>query len=74
MAGDDIHAVIEALVAEEHELWDAESAGTATDGDRERLKQVRVDLDRYWDLLRRRRANPNAEGLRSDATVENYLQ
>ncbi|MES1247093.1 MAG: DUF2630 family protein [Actinomycetota bacterium] len=74
MADDDIHTTIEALVAEEHALWAAESDGTATDADRERLRKLKVELDRYWDLLRRRRANPNADGLRPEGTVENYLQ
>jgi hypothetical protein len=74
MADDDIHAAIEGLVAEEHALWEAESAGTASDNDRERLKKIKVELDRYWDLMRRRRANPNADELRSEDTVENYLQ
>ena len=77
---DDIHQTIEALVAEEHALWDAEAAGTATDGDRDRLAKIKVDLDRFWDLLRRRRAaeaaggDPDGVGLRSEETVENYLQ
>ena len=74
MAEDDIHVAIEGLVAEEHALWEAEAAGTAGDADRERLKKIKVELDRYWDLLRRRRANPSADGLRSEETVENYLQ
>jgi len=40
-----IHGSIEQLVAEEHELWQRESDGTATAGDRERLQQVKVSLD-----------------------------
>jgi len=77
---DDIHDAIEALVAEEHSLWEAESAGDATEADRDRLAKIKVDLDRYWDLLRRRRAiaaaggNPETVELRSEETVENYLQ
>ena len=51
-----IHGTIEALVAEEHELWRRESQGEATDGDRERLQQVKVSLDQCWNLLRQRRA------------------
>lgn len=74
MADDDIHAAIEELVAEEHALWEAEGAGSATDADRERLRRIKVELDRYWDLLRRRRANPSADGLRGEDTVERYLQ
>lgn len=77
---DAVHDTIEQLVAEEHALWNAEAAGTATDADRQRLEQVRVDLDRYWDLLRRRRAAAEAGGspatieLRDEETVENYEQ
>jgi uncharacterized protein YjhX (UPF0386 family) len=77
---DDIHSAIEALVAEEHALWDAEAAGTASQADRDRLDKIKVDLDRFWDMLRRRRAvdaaggNPERVELRSEETVENYLQ
>lgn len=77
---DDVHDAIEALVAEEHALWEAESAGNASPADRDRLAQIKVNLDRYWDLLRRRRAtaraggNPESVELRSEETVENYLQ
>ena len=34
-----IHGTIEALVAEEHELWQRESAGAASQADRERLHE-----------------------------------
>jgi hypothetical protein len=79
MAGDP-HAHIEALIAEEHRLWELESAGHASDADRARLAQIKLDLDRYWDLLRRRRStertggDPDQVGLRDEGTVENYLQ
>jgi phage terminase Nu1 subunit (DNA packaging protein) len=77
---DDVHAHIEELVAEEHRLWQLESEGNPTDADRARLEHVKVELDRYWDLLRRRRAaaaagrNEDSVDLQSEATVENYLQ
>jgi hypothetical protein len=77
---DDVHDAIEALVAEEHALWEAEAAGNASSADRDRLAQIKVSLDRYWDLLRRRRArasvggNPESVELRSEDSVENYLQ
>ena len=51
-----IHGTIEQLVAEEHELWQRESAGNASEADRQRLQQVKVSLDQCWDLLRQRRA------------------
>lgn len=75
-----IHASIEQLVAEEHELWGREAAGTATDADRRRLGEVKVSLDRCWDLLRQRRAleefgmDPDVATERSEQTVEGYQQ
>jgi hypothetical protein len=79
MAGDP-HAHIEELVAEEHRLWELESSGNSGEDDRRRLADIKVELDRYWDLLRRRRAAAAAGAsiddvpLRSEETVENYLQ
>jgi Protein of unknown function (DUF2630) len=49
-----VHGEIERLVAEEHELWEREAGGSATESDRHRLDDVRVALDRCWDLLRQR--------------------
>ncbi len=49
-----IHGSIEQLVAEEHELWERESAGNATEADRQRLQALKVSLDQCWDLLRQR--------------------
>jgi hypothetical protein len=40
-----IHGTIEKLVAEEHELWQRESAGAASEADRERLNNLRISLD-----------------------------
>jgi hypothetical protein len=75
-----IHGEIERLVAEEHELWGREGAGSATDADRRRLEQLRVSLDQCWDLLRQRRAlrgagrDPDAAGVRESEVVEHYEQ
>ena len=75
-----IHQSIEQLVAEEHELWEREAAGRATDADRQRLGEVKVSLDRCWDLLRQRRAleefgmDPGVAAVRSEETVEGYEQ
>jgi Protein of unknown function (DUF2630) len=75
-----IHGTIEQLVAEEHELWERESTGAATDGDRRRLEELKVSLDQCWDLLRQRRARRDAgldlEGAktRPEDVVERYLQ
>lgn len=67
-------------MAEEHVLWDVQAAGNATEGDRRRLADVKVSLDRCWDLLRQRRAleefgiDPRAASARSEETVEGYEQ
>ena len=80
MADDEIHTHIEALVAEEHRLWQHESSGNGSDDDRRRLAEIKVELDRYWDLLRRRRSaadsgsDPESVEMRSEGTVEGYLQ
>ena len=55
---------IEALVAEEHRLLEHDPG---TPEHRERLEAVRVELDRYWDLLRQRRAREEF-GLDTDST------
>jgi len=74
----ELHAHIEALVAEEHRLFD--QAGEMGPGERTRLGEINVQLDRLWDLLRQRRAreefgqNPEASAERSGAVVEKYLQ
>jgi hypothetical protein len=72
---------IEQLVAEEHRLLEAHSDGDGLGPEEhERLERIRVELDRYWDLLRQRRAkeraglNPDEASLRGDSTVERYLQ
>ena len=75
-----IHGTIEQLVAEEHELWEREAAGNATDDDRHRLQQLKVSLDQSWDLLRQRRAlreagsDPDAADVRPPDVVERYEQ
>ena len=47
---------IEELVAEEHRLLGRSSEQGLNPADHDRLAKVRVELDRYWDLLRQRRA------------------
>jgi Protein of unknown function (DUF2630) len=80
MADDEVHTHIEALVAEEHKLWQRESSGNGGERERERLAEIKVELDRYWDLLRRRRSaaasggDPEDVDMRSEGTVEGYLQ
>jgi hypothetical protein len=72
---------IEQLVAEEHQLL---GRGGTPQGmnpaDHKRLEEVRVELDRYWDLLRQRRAqeefgqDPDSTSIRDENTVEHYEQ
>ena len=75
-----IHGAIDRMVDEEHQLWEREAAGAATDGDRKRLEELRVALDQCWDLLRQRRArrdsgqNPDGAELRRPEVVERYEQ
>ena len=75
-----IHGTIEQLVTEEHELWQRESAGEASDADRMRLGELKVSLDQCWDLLRQRRAkreagqDPDAAQARPADVVEHYQQ
>ncbi len=76
-----IHQHIEELVAEEHRLLELaeEEAGLSRE-QHVRLDAVRIELDRYWDLLRQRRAlreaglDPEGAQLRSADTVEHYEQ
>ena len=76
----EIHGSIDRMVAEEHELWQREAAGQATDSDRQRLEALRVSLDQCWDLLRQRRArreagqSPAGAELRPPEVVERYEQ
>lgn len=81
MNDDAVRDHIEALVAEEHRLLDAHSEGEGLGPEEHRrLAQIRVELDRFWDLLRQRRAHedagldPDEASLRDQSTVEDYLQ
>lgn len=66
------------LANEEHEIWNKESRGEATDADRERLRRIQVTLDQCWDLLHQRQArraaglNPDEARVRDEKTVEGY--
>ena len=53
---------IEALVAEEHRLWRAESDRALDDEGHQRLAIVRQALDHAYETLRRRRAGQPDEG------------
>ena len=84
MSDQSIAAHIEGLVAEEQDLRRREQADRPDDDaiaeDRDRLREVQVELDRCWDLLRQRRAkdefgqDPDDAEARSADTVEHYRQ
>jgi hypothetical protein len=84
MSDETIAARIERLVAEEHYLRSREQTDSADAealaDERERLRAVEVELDRCWDLLRRRRAlrdagaDPDEAEARDADTVERYQQ
>ena len=72
---------IEDLVAEEHRLLEAHAEGEGlSEAEHARLEAVRIELDRYWDLLRQRRAreaagiDPDGASIRDEGTVEHYEQ
>jgi hypothetical protein len=75
---------IERLVAEEHQLRTREQQDSSDadrlEADQERLRDVEIELDRCWDLLRQRRAlrdagaNPDDAHVRDPNTVERYWQ
>jgi hypothetical protein len=74
-----IHQHIEDLVAEERSLYERAGHGEALrDEERQRLEAITVELDRFWDLLRQRKAleefgrDPDDASLRSAETVEDY--
>ncbi len=75
-----IHSHIESLVAREHQLLERGDRGTLSPDDLASLESIEVQLDRYWDLLRQRRArrdagqDPGEAHLRSAGTVEHYRQ
>jgi hypothetical protein len=81
MADEEISNRIESLVQEEHALLDrGGSEHGLDDAGHARLEQIRVELDRTWDLLRQRRArrsagaDPAGASPRDADTVEHYLQ
>jgi hypothetical protein len=72
---------INALVHEEHTLREQAQAGTIDSDAAEhaRLRDLEVQLDQCWDLLRQRRArrefgeNPESAQVRPAGEVEGYL-
>jgi Protein of unknown function (DUF2630) len=84
MSDEGIAARSERLVTEEHALRRREQADSpdpdALEADRETLRELEVELDRCWDLLRQRRAreefglDPDDAEARSADTVGHYEQ
>jgi len=70
---------INELAHEEHELFEKEARGEASDAERHRLKEIEVALDQCWDLLHQRRArrsagmDPDEAKPRDPRTVEGYV-
>jgi hypothetical protein len=75
---DDLIRQIDELVDEEHQL--RSRAGGMSDEERARLRDLEVQLDQCWDLLRQRRAraefgeNPDDAAVRPAQVVEGYQQ
>jgi hypothetical protein len=71
---------IDELVEEELRLERAHASTGLSDADRQRLRDLEVQLDQAWDLLRQRRARRSAGQDPSDAhtrdaqVVEHYQQ
>jgi hypothetical protein len=71
---------INELAKKEHEIWQKESEGLATDADREQLRRIQVTLDQCWDLLHQRKArraaglDPAGAEVRDEKTVEGYVR
>jgi translation elongation factor EF-Ts len=71
---------IGALVEEEHTLERQATGAGLDDAQQARLRELEVQLDQCWDLLRQRRArrnagqDPDSAQVRPEPTVEGYLQ
>ena len=73
-----VQSHIEELVGEEHRLLESHKESGLSESEHARLAAVKVELDRYWDLLRQRRAHeefgldPDQTSIRDEGTVEGY--
>ena len=80
MTDQEILAHIHTLMDEEHELSQAHVGGGASPDVVTTLRGLEVEIDRYWDLLRQRRAlrragrDPETAELRPPGEVEGYEQ
>ncbi len=68
---------IKSLLDREHKLYSKDGLSVE---ERKEVEKLQIELDRYWDLLRQRRAlreyggDPDKANLRGTDTVENYEQ
>ncbi|MCZ2402574.1 DUF2630 family protein [Paenarthrobacter sp. Z7-10] len=80
MDGAEIHSRIQELVEQEQGLRDSPPSEGEAASRSERLRNIEVQLDQCWDLLRQRRAkldaggNPNDAKVRPAEEVEGYRQ
>ena len=80
MDDNELHELINKLVAEERELEEGHIGTRATPEQERRLKEVEVALDQAWDLLRQRRArrefnqDASTTSARPPEIVEGYEQ
>lgn len=81
MDDEQIYGQINRLAAEEETLWGRASDGSGLSGDeKSRLKEIQIQLDQAYDLLRQRSArraagmDPNEAEVRPEQVVENYEQ
>jgi Protein of unknown function (DUF2630) len=77
----DVLSNIQTLAAEEHALYERHTAGSGlSDEEQRRMRELEVQLDQCWDLLRQRRArrefgeDPSEAQARDAGTVEGYRQ
>lgn len=74
----DVLTRINELADEEHALFQREASGETSEADRDRLREIGVELDQCWDLLHQRRArrsagmDPEQAEVRDERTVEGY--
>jgi peptide subunit release factor 1 (eRF1) len=81
MAGQDqvVMERIEQLADEEHELYAKESRGEASTRERARLREIQVELDRCYDVLRQRRArraaglDPDGANVRDEPAIGDHV-
>lgn len=81
MADNDIFGYINALSTEEEQLYERAGDGSGlSEGERDRLRVIKVELDRCYDLLHQRQGrrdagqDPAGTTLRAARTVEGYEQ